>query len=162
MQSDGVLKAILEQVSPPTPLDSDTADYVVAKIMKSWAILSKCFCGQTEHMDEVFIELLLKSRVPGVRQWWVQDSRLMCVSLGPNGKMSTTCTLGLTSVSRVELKMNWPAGIGKLAIHSIDGNTTVIRQAVRIQYCTPANPSRLAPRVRRFVNLASILRAHVM
>lgn len=162
MQSEEALRAALEQVNPPTPLSSETTDYVVDRIMRARAVLSKLFSGQAEQMDEVFIELILTSRMPRVRQWWVQDARLRCVSLGRDGNTTTISTLGLTSVSRVDLNMKWPIGIGKLTIRDMAGYTTVIRQTVRFQHCAPLDLSHLAPRVRRFLSLANILQSHVI
>ncbi|HHX29301.1 MAG: hypothetical protein ACOX5Q_09760 [Bacillota bacterium] len=162
MNSEQVIRAVLEQVGPPTPLPSRTADYVVGQIMRARSMLSKLFPSPEDQIDEVYVELIRTSRLPRIRQWWVHDARLRSVSLDPVRDMPTISTLGLTSVSRVDLKVRWPSGTGKLTIRDLAGRPVTIRQTVPFQHCTPLDRGSLAPRVRRFLNLANILQAYVV
>ena len=76
MHSEQVIKAVLEQVGPPTPLPSKIVDYVIGEIMKARSTYSRMFSGSEAHVDEVFVEIMPTSHRPRVRQWWVQDARL--------------------------------------------------------------------------------------
>ncbi|HHY75746.1 MAG TPA: hypothetical protein GX500_03055 [Firmicutes bacterium] len=160
MQAEQVIKALLEQVAPPTPLPAKIVDYVVGEIMRTRSAYSKMFGGPEEPVDEVYLEILPASHRPRIRQWWVQDARLKTVALSPRGEILSASTLGLTGVSRAALKMDWRCGIGKLAIYDSAGRRTVIRQAV--PFHRDAKGEILAPRVKRFLSLARLVQEHVL
>lgn len=162
MHSEQVTKAVLEQVGPPTPLPSKIVDYVIGEIMKAQSTYSRMFSGSEAHVDEVFVEILPTSHRPRVRQWWVQDARLKMVSLDPKKEVVTVSTLGLTGVARVDLKMKWLTGTGRLTIRDASGRNIVIRQTVVFEHGTPVDWGGLAPRVRRFLNLGKIVQEHVI
>ena len=103
MRSEQVIKAVLEQVGPPTPLPSKTADYVVGQIMRTRSTLTKLLKPE-EQIDEVFVELTRTAGMPRIKQWWIHDARLRWVSLDSKRDAMTISTLGLTSVSRVDLR----------------------------------------------------------
>ena len=162
LQSEEFIRAVLEQVGPPTSLPSRTVDYVIGEIMRARSVFSKLFSSAEEEIDEVFVEILPASRKPRIRQWWVQDARLKALSLDPRKEVATISTLGLTSVSRVDLKLKWLVGTGKLIIRDTYGRKIVIRQMVEFQRSTLVDMDQLAPRVRRFLNLGRILQEHVI
>lgn len=134
---------------------------MVGQIMRTRSTLTKLLKPE-EQIDEVFVELTRTAGMPRIKQWWIHDARLRWVSLDSKRDAMTISTLGLTSVSRVDLKVKWAFGTGKLTIRDTAGRTITIRQTVQLQQCVPRDWEHLAPRVRRFLNLANILQAHVI
>ena len=133
---------------------------MVGQIMRTRSTLTKLLKPE-EQIDEVFVELTRTAGMPRIKQWWIHDARLRWVSPDSKRDAMTISTLGLTSVSRVDLKVKWAFGTGKLTIRILPA-ANHIRQTVKLQQCVPRDWEHLEPRVRRFLNLDNNLQAHVI